>query len=457
MSGSFNDRYGGWGATLVDALDSLWILDLKEDFVQAVDAAVKIDFSDPSLLAGDKISTFETTIRFLGGFLAAYELSDCKDLRLLEKAIEVGDLLYAAFDTPTRMPTNTWDPRVVLETGQGPIAAVDDNIMANVASLSLEFTRLSQLTGDSRYFDAVQRVTITLAEQQGMTKLPGMWPQRYNNKLMDFTEEGSFTLGAEQDSGYEYLLKMVLLLGNQRTDTTRLYENMYRYAMDTATQRLFFRPLTPDDSEILLSGKVVGTGDDNSLIPESEHLACFQGGMLALGGKIFENATHLDFGMRLTEGCVWAYRASPSGIAPENFATTPCQEPSTCKWNETHWELEGRGAAKGFTAARDRQYHLRPEAIESLFYMHRISGEEKYQDMAWEMFQSIERQTRTKYGNAKLVDVFADPAPKTDFMESFWLCETLKYLYLIFSPPDLISLDDFVLSTEAHPFRIPKP
>jgi mannosyl-oligosaccharide alpha-1,2-mannosidase len=320
----------------------------------------------------------------------------------------------------------------------------------------MEFTRLSQLTGDARFFDAIQRVSYRLAEQQPNTHLPGMWPQRYEVRNTDFTQGRSFSLGAEADSGYEYLLKMTLLLGGDDNYSAE-YARMFTNAMDTAENHLFFRPMNPNDLDILLSGKAIARNGYSSLIPESEHLTCFLGGTLAMGGKLLGKNNYLDNGEKLTNGCAWAYRASPSGIVPENYQTIPCPTKSMCAWNETLWEeLTGGRLPKGFVAARDRQYHLRPEAIESVFYLYRITGDTKYQDIAWKMFQSIDGQTWTEFGNTALSDVFVNPAPQSDSMESFWFAETLKYLYLIFSPPDLISLDDYVFNTEAHPFRIPK-
>jgi mannosyl-oligosaccharide alpha-1,2-mannosidase len=304
-----------------------------------------------------------------------------------------------------------------------------------------------------RYFEAVQRITNVLDEQQSKTKLPGMWPQRYNTVTTDFTEGTGFTLGAEADSAYEYLLKMYLLLS--ATGPAAQYERMYKYSIDTAMQNLFFRPLVPDNLDILLSGKYTVNPNTASLLTESEHLTCFVGGMVGLGGKIFDNSSHVDIAQKLTNGCVWAYKATPSGIMPENYETKRCVLPR-CEWNETEWQQqESSSSPKGFIAVRDARYHLRPEAIESLFYMYRITGDIIYQDLAWDMFQTIEKQTATEFGNAALTDILSNPPPKTDFMESFWMAEGLKYLYLLFSETDLISLDEFVFNTEAHPFRIP--
>lgn len=451
ISGKFNDRYGGWAATLVDNLDTLWIMNLTTEFHEAVDAALSIDFGNPEHFTEDRISVFETTIRHLGGFISAYEMTDCADLRILNKATELGDLLYASFDTPHRVPGTWWSPRKAL-AGEVQLTTGDDNILANAASLTMEFTRLSQLTGDMRYFSAVQNITDGLAEQQNKTKRPGMWPQRFDPMKFDFTVGERYSLGAESDSAYEYLLKMILLLGNN--DPAPQYEAMYEYAMDTAIKELIFRPMTADNSSVLLAGKT-----DPDFRPQSEHLACFTGGMFALGGRILDNDTHLDIGRRLTEGCSWAYQATPTGIAPENWNVIKCDSTAECEWNEKLWNDLGGSPLlpKGFTGVEDPRYHLRPEALESMFYMYRISGDTKYQDMAWDMFESIVKETETHFANAKLFSVLLENGPHIDEMESFWMAEALKYMYLLFSDPHTISLDDYVLSTEAHPFRIPKP
>ena len=103
LSGGYRDSFGGWAATLVDSLDTLWIVGLRDDFDKAVVEVDKIDFT---ISTEEEINIFETTIRYLGGFLSAYDLSGRPVL--LEKAIELGDMIYAAFDTPNRMPITRW-------------------------------------------------------------------------------------------------------------------------------------------------------------------------------------------------------------------------------------------------------------------------------------------------------------------------------------------------------------
>lgn len=438
ITGGSRDTFGSWGATLVDSLDTLWIMGLKQEFSEAVDAAIKIDFAPTG--DGD-INMFETIIRYLGGFLGAYDVSGCHDERLLNKAIEVAGMAYASFDTPNRMPASKWNPR---KAANGEVQLPGQAmVLAEAASASLEFTRLSQLTGDMRYFDAISRVTNVLEEQQGLTKLPGMWPVTVDMLTLNLTVDRSFGLGAMADSAYEYLPKMYQLLKGAGPESVQ-YRDMYEYSMATAIEHTLFRPMVKDKADILMAGTHVhGKRDD-----QGQHLVCFAGGMLALGGRLFGNKTHVDIGRRLSDGCAWAYKNAPNGIMPEVFSMIACPSWSECGYSAT----SNQGS---FGWVDDGRYQLRPEAIESIFYMYRITGETKYQEIAWEMFQAIEKHTRTEFANAAIKDVTKSPPEKEDSMESFWLAETLKYFFLIFSDPDTVSLDEFVFNTEAHPFRIP--
>jgi len=111
----------------------------------------------------------------------------------------------------------------------------------------------------------------------------------------------------------------------------------------------------------------------------------------------------------------------------------------------------------GYTKITARDYRLRPEAIESVWIMYRLTGDETWQEKGWAMFDAVDKATRTEIAHAGIKDVTSLLQEQQDTMESFWLAETLKYYYLLFSEVDLISLDDWVLNTEAHPFRRPKP
>jgi mannosyl-oligosaccharide alpha-1,2-mannosidase len=176
---------------------------LHDDFHDAVKAIKKIDFSTCSL---PDLNVFETTIRYLGGLLSAYDLSGGEYPMLIQKATELGDMLYKAFDTPNRMPITRWN---FTAAANGVAQRASDSVLVSeIGSLTLEFTRLSQITGDLRYFDAVQRVMDVFDEQQDKTKLPGMWPVVVNAKAEDFTGYSGFTIGGMADSLYEYLPKV---------------------------------------------------------------------------------------------------------------------------------------------------------------------------------------------------------------------------------------------------------
>lgn len=198
------DPFGGWAATLVDALDTLWIMGMRVEFDEAVKAVERIDFSTCAL---NEINVFETTIRYLGGFLAAHDLSGGQYPELVRKAEELGTMLYKAFDTPNRMPITRWKFKEARE--DMPQVAPDWILVAEIGSLSLEFTRLSQVTGDMKYFDAIQQVMDVFEEQQNKTNLPGMWPVVVNPRDKDFAKSSNgFTIGGMADSAYEYLPKV---------------------------------------------------------------------------------------------------------------------------------------------------------------------------------------------------------------------------------------------------------
>jgi mannosyl-oligosaccharide alpha-1,2-mannosidase len=450
ISGGSQNHFGGWAATMVDSLDTLWIMDLKVDFAQALGVIGSIDFTQTEQ---EEINVFETTIRYLGGLLAAWDLCGEEGSLgvevLMAKAVELGEFLYAAFDTANRMPIMRWRWK---NAKYGAIQQADDAVLlAEIGSLSVEFTRLSQITGDPKFYDAVQRITDRFETAQDLTNLPGLWPIVVNPKEDNFGDNTDFSIGAMADSTYEYLLKEHILLGGRSTQ----YWGLYNFAIDAAEQYLFFRPMTKSGADILIPGDRHGIpGTVGTLDPRGQHLSCFVGGMLALGSKVFERPDDLVIARKLVNGCLWAYHSMPTGIMPETFHVTPCTDPDQCTWVEQPHSEDPKNFPEFFDIP-DKRYILRPEAIESLFVLYRVTGDETLRDEAWKLFEAIDNHTKTEYGNAALSDVTRVPAPQTDSMESFWTAETLKYFYLIFSPPEVLSLDEWVFNTEAHPFKRP--
>ncbi|KAK0610983.1 glycoside hydrolase [Immersiella caudata] len=456
LSGEYKDQFSGWAATLVDSLDTLWIMGMREEFDEAVEAVAGIDFGTSSSLT---VNMFETNIRYLGGLLAAYDLSGRPIL--LQKARELGDLLYAGFDTEQRMPVDFINFEAAQE-GEG-LMVEGTVVSASPGTLSMEMTRLSQLTGDPKYYDAISRVMDVFYKGQEETRIPGLWPIYVSMLMPDVVSGSAFGIAGCADSLYEYLPKMHALLGGLEPK----YEKMSRSFMEAADKAFFYRPMLPGEEDLLMIGTAsVNDFGDVTLDPESEHLGCFVGGIYGLGGRLLGRKDWAeDLGPKLTRGCIYAYQSMPTGMGPERWNNAPCKSRKQCKWDEKVFADEKRmrrewatHIPKGFTTTKDPRYILRPEAIESVFVMYRITGRQEYQEAAWDMFTAVANGTATRYANAAVLDVTKAEYPlrQEDYMESFWLAETLKYFYLALSPPDLISLDEYVLNTEAHPFRRPQ-
>ncbi|KAG9645021.1 seven-hairpin glycosidase, partial [Aureobasidium melanogenum] len=354
----------------------------------------------------------------------------------------------------------------------------------------------------------------------------------------------TFTIGGMADSLYEYFPKQYLLLGGLE----KKYQTLYEQSIDAVTKHLLFRPMTPQDADILFVGEYSAHAPtkegavEGTFKPEGAHLSCFAGGMYAMAAKIFGRDEDLEIGAKLTEGCVWAYNATATGIMPEHFLVSQCESMTDCKWNETkYWEdldpyaesrtkvniptglptslagsrnapqvnrrdLDGPAATvphvpapavpnsvpeldmatsaeetvtewipptpptheefvlariseerlpAGMTRLLSRKYILRPEAIESVFYMYRITGSPHWREVGWQMFLAVQKYTYATYGASAIDDVTKTLPTQEDSEESFWLAETLKYFYLLFEEEGVISLDEWVLNTEAHPFRRP--
>lgn len=417
VSGGYADQFSGWAATLVDTLDTLWIMGLKDEFDEAANAAAGIDFGNST---SNRVNTFETNIRYLGGLLAAYDLS--RRDALLAKAKELGDMLYAGFNTENRMPVDFIDFERA-KTGRG-LEVEASVVSASPGTLSLELTRLSQLTGEPQYYDAIAKVTDVFYRGQNQTKLPGIWPVSVSMRTQDVVAGQQFTLAGSADSLYEYLPKMHALLGGLEPK----YEMMAKGFMETAKQNLLFRPMLPGNESILISssGWVDDSGDVH-LDEETEHLACYLGGSYAIAGKMFRNPEYVEIGAKLTLGCVYAYRAFPTGMAPERWNMVACTPDEECGWNPERfanatrrWPEWKPDLPLGFTTAKDPRYILRPEAIESVFIMYRITGNRAYMDLGWDMFLSITNGTRTALGtHASVEDVTNASASlqQEDYME----------------------------------------
>uniref|UniRef100_A0A2D4HPA9 alpha-1,2-Mannosidase n=4 Tax=Colubroidea TaxID=34989 RepID=A0A2D4HPA9_MICLE len=106
------------------------------------------------------------------------------------------------------------------------------------------------------------------------------------------------------------------------------------------------------------------------------------------------------------------------------------------------------------TRLSDRYYILRPEVVESYFYLWRLTHDPKYREWGWEAVQALEKFCRVEAGFSGIRDVYTTTPSHDNMQQSFFLAETLKYLYLLFSEDDVLSLKDWVFNTEAHPLPV---
>uniref|UniRef100_A0A8C0SEZ2 alpha-1,2-Mannosidase n=1 Tax=Canis lupus familiaris TaxID=9615 RepID=A0A8C0SEZ2_CANLF len=422
VSRSFSEWFG-LGLTLIDALDTMWILGLKKEFEEARKwVSKKLRFQKDV-----DVNLFESTIRILGGLLSAYHLSG--DELFLRKAEDFGNRLMPAFQTPSKIPYSD----VNIGTGAAhPPRWTSDSTVAEVTSIQLEFRELSRLTGSKKFQEAAEEVTRHVHSLSG--KKDGLVPMFINTHSGLFTHMGVFTLGARADSYYEYLLKQWIQGGKQET---QLLED-YLEAIEGIRRHLLRRS---EPRKLTFVGELA----HGRFSAKMDHLVCFLPGTLALGAHHGLPADHMELARALMDTCYQMNRQMETGLSPEivHFNLYPQND---------HKDVQVKPA--------DRHNLLRPETVESLFYLYRLTGDRKYQDWGWEILQSFNTYTRVPSGGYSSISNVQDPLnpQPRDKMESFFLGETLKYLYLLFSDdPDLLSLDTYVFNTEAHPLPIWAP
>ncbi|ODQ82634.1 glycoside hydrolase family 47 protein [Babjeviella inositovora NRRL Y-12698] len=186
ISQTFHNTFNGLGSTLIDSLDTLYLMGLHDEFLEMVALVSKIDFTK-KLVADDssgELRVFEINIRILGSLLSSFELSNEK--RLLKKASEIGELLLKSFDTPNHFPNLYWNLKFHQQV-EGRMTEIPSHhaALSELGTLSLEFIKLSQLTGDNRYMtviDLIMKSFIAFDKKynDGKKGLPGLFPTELN-------------------------------------------------------------------------------------------------------------------------------------------------------------------------------------------------------------------------------------------------------------------------------------
>jgi mannosidase alpha-like ER degradation enhancer 2 len=339
------------------------------------------------------VKNFEITIRLLGGLLSSYELTH--DKRLLSLAEDLGDRLLPAFGSPTGMPY----VEVNLRTGK--VRNPETN-PAEIGTLLIEFGTLSKLTGKPIYFDKAKTALVELYKRRSALGLVGSGINVETGKWTDPTSH----IGGGIDSYYEYLLKAWMLFGDE--DCEQMWKStitaINKYVAEETPSGLWYGQVDMN------TGKRVGHyfGALDAFFP----------GTLALSGDL-DRARHLEDS---------AYKMwTTFGIEPESIDYTTMK------------------------TAYDG-YALRPEIIESAYYLYRFTNDPRYLEMGNTFLNDLIKFCRTEVGYSALKNV--KNKIKRDDMESFFLAETMKYLYLLFAPPETLDLKTHVFNTEAHPMSI---
>mmetsp|Transcript_34524 Transcript_34524/g.77415 ORF Transcript_34524/g.77415 Transcript_34524/m.77415 type:complete len:262 (+) Transcript_34524:3-788(+) len=247
-----------------------------------------------------------------------------------------------------------------------------------------------------------------------------------------------FAFGALADSYYEYLLKQWL-----QSPTETFFKDLFIETMDALPSIVRPLPASVKPEAGAAPFKLVEIAADGAVVWKMDHLSCFAPALIALGlmelpqqDLATRNATWWHLAEGLTASCVELWTASPSGLAPE-FSRVSSKPP--------HDFMEA--------ASDGRHSFLRPETAESLFYLHRLTGDEKYRKWGEKIFQAILDNAKVPNGFASVRDVKAIPTSKMDEMQTFLMAETFKYLFLLFSPAAAFDMNKYFFNTEGHPLK----
>ena len=389
LSKTAHDWYGqSLLMTPVDALDTLVLMRLDAEAARARSLIV----SDLSFDRDIYVKNFEITIRLLGGLLSSYQLTG--DKRLLSLAEDLGNRLLPVFNSPTGLPY----VYVNLHTGQTRDAVTNP---AETGTLLLEFGTLSKLTGRPVFYEKAKRALVETFKRRSPLGLVG---ESINVETGVWTSTDSHISGGI-DSYYEYLWKCWLLFGDKDC------RDMWDASIPAVNKYL------PDEiGGGLWHGHAdMQTGKRTKTIYGA--LDAFFPGLLALSGDL-KRARRLQ----ASSFKMWKLH----GIEPETLDYKTMRVVA-------------------------RSYRLRPEIVESTYYLYHYTDDPDYRRMGEKMFDDFVKYCRTEAGYAALADVISKQ--QRDEMESFVLAETFKYFYLLFAPPETLQFDKVIFNTEAHPLK----
>jgi len=374
--------------TPVDGLDTLVLMGLN----QQADEARKLIDTQLNFNQDIYVKDFEITIRLMGGLISSYELTG--DKRLLELADDLGHRMMPMFDSPTGMPYEYVNLRTGAVRGAG-------SNPAEVGSMLLEYGMLARLTGKQEYYDAAKRALVALYKRSSPIGLVGAGIDIETGK---WTNPTAGIMGGI-DSYYEYLLKASILFNDP--DCASMWRQS-EIAIDK-----YLADLEPN-------GLWYGQADMNTGKRTYTHygaLDAFFPAVLALSGDLAQGERLQDSSYKM-----W----NLAGIEPDqlDYSTMKITAPA---------------------------YPLRPEIIESTYYLYHYTHDAKYLAMGKTYFDALRKYCRTGEGYATLSDVRTKQ--KSDAMPSYFFAETLKYLYLLYAPESTLDFNAVIFNTEAHPLK----
>ncbi|HEX3677473.1 MAG TPA: glycoside hydrolase family 47 protein [Sphingomicrobium sp.] len=379
------------GLSLIEALDTLWVMGLDDEFRAGVEwVKHELDFD-----VDGEVSVFETSIRLVGGLLSAFHA--CGDPVLLAKARDCADRLLPSFAaSPIGIPHRFVNLRT------GALRGVETN-PAETGTFIPEFGFLSRATGDDRYRKAAKRALISMFERRSKIGLladsidcmTGEWKSR------------RATIGPPSDSYYEYLWDGWDLLGDR--DCLAMYRTCTAAILRHQPQRIGGSLWFVDvDFE---TGKRINWDQDE--------LASFYGGLLGQGGAMREGAAYTR---------AWADVQMRYGVLPEEI------DASTLK-------------------ATSLTNSLRPELADAALNLWLLDRREEWRIVARDHYLAMKRWNKARYGYATLADVTATPKLQSDHCPGYWWTEQMKYYYLIFSDTPRFDYRRNYLSTEGNVLR----
>jgi mannosyl-oligosaccharide alpha-1,2-mannosidase len=379
------------GLSLVEALDTLWVMGLDDEFRDGVDwVKANLDFD-----VDGEVSVFETCIRLVGGLLSAYHA--CGDVLLLGKARDLADRLLPSFEaSPIGIPHRYINLRT------GALRGRETN-PAETGTFIPEFGFLSRATGDDRYRAAAKRALVSMFERRSRIGLladsidcmTGEWKSR------------RATIGPPSDSYYEYLWDGWDLLGDHECLA------MYR----TCVPAILKHQPVRRGGNLWFANVDFETG--KPLDGEQDELGSFFGGLLAQGGDPAAGAAHTR---------TWAKVQAQYGILPES--------------------IDSNGMA-----ALSKTNDLRPELADAAFNHWLLDRREEWRHVVRDHYLAMKRWNKARYGYADIADVTADPKVQSDHCPGYWWSEQMKYYYLIFAQTSRVDYRRLYLSTEGNVLR----